>query len=144
MINKYYLNPKRKNPSSKLKEECKCTIQRQNCTIGSKNVLSSQNDSYISKTMNTTNDKIVQDMNQSTTNEKNFEILYQSQNEAPFNNNMADMGAALNAQPYKVSNQKVKTTTIKCFQKLLCCMVLYLASIYSKKICSCFLEIILV
>ena len=126
MINKYYLNPKRKNPSSKLKEECKCTIQRQNCTIGSKNVLSSQKDSYTSKTMNTTNDKIVQDMNQSTTNENNFEILYQSQNEAPFNN-MADMGAAPNAQSHKVSSQKVKTTTIKCFQKLLCCMVLYLA-----------------
>ena len=131
MINKYYLNPKRKNPSSKLKEECKCTIQRQNCTIGSKNVLSSQKDSYTSKTMNTTNDKIVQDMNQSTTNENNFEILYQSQNEAPCNN-MADMGAAPNAQPHKVSNQNVKTATIKCFQKLLCCMVLYLASIYSK------------
>ena len=129
MINKYYLNPKRKNPSSKLKEECKCTIQRQNCTIGSKNVLSSQKDSYTSKTMNTTNDKIVQDMNQSTTNENNFEILYQSQNMAPCNSkNMADVENAPNAQPYKISNQKVKTTTIKCFQKLLCCMVLYLAS----------------
>ena len=133
MINKYYLNPKRKNPSSKLKEECKCTIQRQNCTIGFENVLSSQNDSYTSNSMNTTNDKIVQDMNQSTTNEKNFELIYQPQSEAPCNkNNMADMGAAPNAQPHKVSNQKVKTTTIKCFQKLLCCMVLYLASIYSK------------